>query len=90
MDTLGRRALARCLKAIGVKPPPRDGLQAAALVGDVLSNSLMYAAAVGSGPPGSAHLRGGLVGAAAGLSALALPPVMELGPGLPSCRSRRS
>lgn len=80
MDTLGRRALARGMEAVGVEPPPRDQLQALALAGDLVSNGLMYAAAVGSGPPGTAYLRGGLVGAAAGLGALALPPVLGIGP----------
>lgn len=81
MDTLGRRALARGLRAVGVEPPPRGQLQAAALVGDVLTNGLMYAAAVAAGPPGSALFRGALVGAAAGLAGLLLPPRIGVGPG---------
>ncbi len=81
MDTLGRRALARGLRLVGSEPPPRGELQAVTLTGDVLSNGLMYAAAVGFGSPESALVRGAAVGAVAGLGAVLLPPVMGLGPG---------
>jgi prepilin signal peptidase PulO-like enzyme (type II secretory pathway) len=80
MDILGRRALARGLESIGVEPPPRDQLQAMALVGDVATNGLMYTL-VGVGSPESAHLRGALIGAAAGLGAVVLPPRLGLGHG---------
>jgi len=80
MDTLGRRGLARSLRAAGVEPPSRDTLQATALAGDVASNGMMYAL-VGLVSPALAPLVGASIGAAAGLGALALPPVLELGPG---------
>jgi len=69
------------MRSVGVEPPSRNVLQAEALVGDVLSNGLTYAAAVGFGPPGSALLRGVAVGALSGLGALVLHPMMGLGPG---------
>jgi len=80
MDTLGRRGLARSIRAAGGEPPARDELQAVALVGDVASNGLMYAL-VGLGSPGLAPLVGAAIGTAAGLGALALPPALDLGPG---------
>jgi hypothetical protein len=80
MDTLGRRAIARGLESIGVEPPGRDELQATALVGDLVSNGLTYAL-VGAGSPETAHIRGPLIGAAAGLGAIVLPPRLGLGPG---------
>ena len=78
MDTLGRRAIARGLESLGVEPPGDDRLQAMALVGDLVSNGLTYAL-VGAGSPETAHVRGSLIGSAAGLGALALPPRLGLG-----------
>ena len=43
MDTLGRRAIASGMEAVGMEPPAEDRLQAAALVGDLASNTLYYA-----------------------------------------------
>ncbi len=79
MDTLGRRAIARGLESLGVDPPGRDELQGMALVGDIVSNGLTYAL-VGAGSPESAHLRGTLIGSAAGLGAIVLPPRLGIGP----------
>ncbi len=80
MDVLGRRGLAKVFRAAGSAPPPRDELQAMALAGDVLSNSLTYAL-VGVGAPAWAPARGLVLGALAGLGGVALPPVLGLGPG---------
>ena len=88
MDTLGRRALARGMEAVGVEPPGHDALQAAAMVGDVVSNTLFYAM-VGLGSPSGALARGAVLGAAAGLGAVALPPLLGLGR-RPSGRSPRT
>ena len=76
MDTLGRRAIAAGLDAVGVEPPPDDQLQAVALAGDLLSNTLYYSL-VGLAPPSLAL--GAALGAAAGLGAVVLPPFLGLG-----------
>lgn len=78
MDTLGRRALSRGMEAVGLNPPEGDALQTSALAGDLVANTLFYALA-GLGPADDAIERGGILGAVAGLGALALPPVMGLG-----------
>ncbi len=78
MDTLGRRALARGMEAVGIEPPPRDELQALAFAGDIVSNTI-YFALVGVGSPEHALLRGVVLGGAAGLGAVVLPPHLGLG-----------
>jgi len=78
MDTLGRRALARGLEAAGIGPPPRDELQAITLAGDLVANAIDYAL-VGVGSPTRPVLRGALLGAAAGVGAVVLPPHLGLG-----------
>jgi hypothetical protein len=87
MDTYGRRSIARGMELAGVTPPSRDKLQALALAGDLVTNSLFYAlVAAGSPEPRRALMRGALLGCAAGLGAVMLPPVMGLG----SAPSRRT
>ena len=83
MDTLGRRAIARSMEAAGIEPPGKDGLQATALAGDMVSNALYYSL-VGLGKPSGSLARGAALGAVAGLGAVALPPMIGLGskPGL--------
>jgi len=76
MDTLGRRAIASGMEAAGYDPPVEDRLQAAALGGDMLSNTLYYSLAA-IGEPSLA--RGAALGAAAGVGAVALSPLMGLG-----------
>jgi hypothetical protein len=76
MDTLGRRAIASGLEAAGLERPPEDRLQAAALGGDLASNTLYYALAA-MGEPSFA--RGAALGAAAGIGAVVLPPFLGLG-----------
>ena len=76
MDTLGRRAIASGMEAAGVDPPPEDRLQAMALVGDVVSNTLYYSLAA-MGKPSFA--RGAALGAAAGVGAVVLSPLLRLG-----------
>jgi hypothetical protein len=78
MDSIGRRALARGMEAVGLDPPEGDALQASAMVGDLVSNTLYFALA-GLGPADDAFERGGILGAVAGLGALALPPALGLG-----------
>ena len=87
MDTYGRRAIARGMESVGVTPPSRDALQGLALAGDLVSNALYYAlVGVGSPDPKQALLRGAALGAAAGVGAVVLPPVIGLG----SAPSRRT
>ncbi len=78
MDTLGRRSLARGLEAVGIEPPPHDRLQALAFAGDIVSNTIYYAL-VGMGSPERAPLRGAVLGGAAGIGAVVLPPYLGLG-----------
>ena len=81
LDSLGRRALARGIRAAGQAPPGGDALQAVALAGDVAFNAGVFGAAVALGPPATAPARGALAGLAAGLATLALPPHLGIGPG---------
>jgi hypothetical protein len=83
MDTLGRRAIAKGLEAAGLETPPEDQLQAAALGGDIVANTLYYSLAC-LGKPSLA--RGAVLGAAAGLGALVLAPLIGLG-GRPGSRT---
>jgi hypothetical protein len=76
MDTLGRRAIVAGMEAVGLEAPPQDRLQAVALGGDMVSNTLYYSL-VGLGRPSLA--RGAAIGATAGLGAVVLPPLMGLG-----------
>jgi hypothetical protein len=78
MNTFGRRAMARGMEAVGLNPPEGDELHASALAGDLVSNTLYFALA-GLGPADDAVERGGILGAVAGLGALALPPALGLG-----------
>ena len=80
MDTYGRRALAAGFRAVGVEPPHRDALQGMALAGDLLANAAFYAlVAAGSPTVETAWMRGAALGAAAGVGAVVLPPLMGLG-----------
>ena len=76
MDVLGMRALAKTMRAVDVEPPVP--LHEAALVGDIVSNSLYYSL-VGAGPARDAIRNGALLGLAAGLGAVVLPERLGLG-----------
>lgn len=76
MDTLGRRAIASGMEAAGLEPPPEDQLQAMALGGDLVSNTLYYSLAAMGRP---SFARGAALGAAAGVGAVVLAPLMGLG-----------
>ena len=80
-DSLGRRALARVIRAADGTPPSSDTLQAAALAGDVATNTAYFALAVAVGSPGSAPVRGLIAGSLGGLATLELPPRLGIGPG---------
>jgi hypothetical protein len=76
MDELGERALVKMIEASGHRPPGEPALHRLALAGDIATNSLFYAL-VGKGK--DAWLRGGLLGALAGMGAAYLPPYLGLG-----------
>ena len=78
MDTLGRRAIQKSLHAAGQETKPRAELQRWALLGDIAANTLYYAS-VARGSGRAKWGRAIVLGTAAGLGAMALPPVMGLG-----------
>jgi hypothetical protein len=77
MDVIGMRALSRTVRALGGRPARGDRLYRQTLWSDLVSNALYYSLAAGPGrrPTG----RGLLLGAAAGVGAAALPPLLGLG-----------
>jgi hypothetical protein len=76
MDVLGMRALSKAARAVDFDPPVP--LHQAALVGDLVSNSL-YFSLVGAGSSRDALRNGALLGLAAGLGAVFLPEPLGLG-----------
>ncbi len=78
VDVLGMRAIAMALRTVDQTPPPHDTLYWLAMVGDLVSNSLYYSL-VGFGQPQRIWRRGVVLGAAAGLGAVALPRPIGLG-----------
>jgi hypothetical protein len=73
MDVIGMRALSRVIRAAGGRPARGDRLFRQTLLGDLAGNALYYSLA------GRSARRGLLLGAAAGLGAALLPPVLGLG-----------
>jgi predicted flap endonuclease-1-like 5' DNA nuclease len=86
MDILGMRAIARLLRAVGLRPPEREELYNTAFAGDLLTNTLYYSL-VGLDAPGNRWLRGTVLGLTAGLGAVMLPGPLNLGR-TPSSRTR--
>lgn len=78
MDVIGERALTRTLKAVGRRPPRGRRLFQSTLAGELLSNALYYSV-VGASSRSRALRNGLLVGLAAGVGAVLLPPRMGLG-----------
>jgi hypothetical protein len=76
MDVVGMRAITRTMQAAGAEPPVP--LHEAALVGDIVTNSLYYGL-VGLGGREDALRNGALLGLAAGLGAVFLPEPLGLG-----------
>jgi hypothetical protein len=76
MDVVGMRAITKTLQAAGAEPPVP--LHEAALVGDIVTNSL-YFGLVGLGGGRDALRNGALLGLAAGLGAVFLPEPLGLG-----------
>ncbi len=77
MDVLGMRALRR-LPVFEHERPRSSRLRRWALAGDLLANTLYYAS-VRSASRGATWKRGAVLGAAAGIGALALPTRLGLG-----------
>lgn len=84
MDELGVRGLAAILGMVDAAPPDRERLHSLAMVADIVSNGLYYSL-VGSGDD-RVWLRGALLGAAAGIGGVVLPPILGLG-SKPSART---
>ncbi|MDB4935876.1 MAG: hypothetical protein JWP87_2848 [Labilithrix sp.] len=78
IDRLGMSALARVLRATGRSVPKSERLRGYTLVGDLVANSMFYAPLALSGSGKKPWLRGLLLGAAAGLGALVLTPMLGL------------
>jgi hypothetical protein len=78
MDVIGERALSRSLAVVGRRPPTGRRLYQASLAGELLSNSLYYSM-VGAASRSRALRSGLLLGLAAGLGAVLLPPRLGLG-----------
>jgi hypothetical protein len=78
MDVLGKRALKKGGRWLGLRPAHGRRLHRQALVGDILSNTLFYSL-VAMGRPRRPYVRGAILGALAGLGAVVLPPVLGLG-----------
>ncbi len=85
MDVLGMRGLAKLMRAKGVTPPRKDRLHTVTMVGDLISNGLYYSL-VGSGRDEGVWRRGALLGLAAGVGGVVLPPLLGLGSS-PSART---
>jgi predicted Zn-dependent protease len=78
VDVIGKRALARALTSIGLRPARGRRLFRQTLAAEVLGNTLYYVLVSASSP--RRVLRNGLLlGAAAGLGAVVLPPWLGLG-----------
>ena len=78
MDVIGERALSRTLAALGQRPPRGRRLFRATLAGELLSNTLYYSL-VGAIAKSRVLRTGLLVGTAAGIGAVLLPPRLGLG-----------
>lgn len=78
MEVIGMRAFSALVERLGGHPPRGRKLYEQTLAGDLVSNTLYYAL-VGAGSRQTRLSRGVLLGAAAGLGAALLPPVLGLG-----------
>lgn len=77
MDLLGMQALSKIKGEVPKTKKQYDGLYTQALVADIITNSLFFSL-VGIGKKKGAGLRGGLLGAAAGLTGILLPKPLNL------------
>src|SRR5690606_33605923 len=88
MDVLAMRGLARAHAAVGAPVPEGRTLYREAMAGDLVANSLYYAA-VGLGPPEHAWRRGVGLGLLAGVGAVLAPRLLDLDRGADERRPRR-
>jgi hypothetical protein len=85
MDLLGMRTIDKYLRKADIQPPQGKPLHTAALVGDILSNTLYYSLA-GVGKKDTLWLRAAGLGLAAGIGAIVVPGPMGIG-NAPSSRT---
>lgn len=85
MDVLGMNALMLAARELDLEPPDHDTLYVATLIGDIISNTAYYGLAA-LGTEGGEVERGVLLGLAAGVGGIVLPPLV----GLSSEPSRRT
>lgn len=78
MEVIGMRALSSVIEGLGGRAPRGRTLYRETLAGDLVSNTIYYAL-VSAGTRQRRLGRGILLGAAAGLGAALLPPVLGLG-----------
>lgn len=78
LDRVGMEALTRGLRAAGVRPPRGKQLRSAALLADLVTNTLHFAS-LGSGKPKSL-LRGAMRGVTSGLGAVKATKYLGLSP----------
>jgi hypothetical protein len=88
MDLLGMRTIDKYLRKADVQPPQGKQLHTAALVGDIISNTLYYSLA-GIGKKDQLWVRAAGLGLAAGIGAIVLPKPMGIGDG-PSARTTQT
>lgn len=88
LDLLGLRLASAGFRKAGLKPPHGWPIGLVALLGDLFSNSLFFGL-VGAGGPRMALLRGGALGLAMGVGAVALPEPLGVGKG-PSAGTSRT
>ena len=78
LDELGRRAVRKSSKAVAGTKPDETTVQATALGGDLISNSMIYSLA-GVGRSKRPELRGVLAGVGMGAAVVLLAPLLGLG-----------
>jgi len=78
VDAIGRRAVARGIRALGGTPPRGRRLHDTALAGDLLVNALYYGL-MDAGHPRHRIARGAALGLVGGLGAVFLPQRLGLG-----------
>jgi hypothetical protein len=78
MDLLGRRAIKKSLNATGQENKPRADLYRWALAGDIVANTIYYAS-IARGAGRAKWGRALVLGTAAGVGALMVPPLIGLG-----------
>ena len=88
MDVIAMRGLARAHAAVGAPVPEGDALYREAMAGDLVANSLYYAA-VGLGRPEHVWRRGVGLGLLAGVGAVLVPRLLDLDRGADERRPRR-